>query len=166
VFRKSPRKLAPAPNERAPEEGRTPRDLVIILGWQALLAASLSWLFGWWGYFVMWWIPVYVFTFAADVTRVFCEHAVPHEGSIALHERLITFEANILELALFAPMNMNHHAAHHLWPAIPYYNLPQATADMGSNCGLLPGGTEPPGVRRSYTAWLLWRLRPGAGATT
>jgi fatty acid desaturase len=31
---------------------------------------------------------------------------------------------------LLAPMNMNYHAAHHLWPSIPYYNLPVADREI------------------------------------
>lgn len=136
-------------------EHHTLRDLIIILLWQALLLALLSRLFGWWGYFLMWWAPVYVFTFAADLARVFCEHSVPGTRRIALHERLVTFEANPLELALFAPMNMNHHAAHHLWPAIPYYNLPRATQRMRAHFAQLPDDVAPPCTRRSYVDWLL-----------
>jgi len=29
-------------------------------------------------------------------------------------------------------MNMNFHAAHHLWPSIPYYNLPAADQEIRS----------------------------------
>lgn len=158
VLRKPAREVSDA-------ERRTMRDSVIIISWQILLLSSLSLLFGWWGYLVMWWIPVYAFTFAADVIRVFCEHSVPRNGSVALPDRLITFEANKLELALFAPMNMNHHAAHHLWPSIPYYNLPRATAQMRSHFARLPGDAEPPGDRRSYVDWLFRRLGPTRRAT-
>jgi fatty acid desaturase len=155
----------PRRQDQGAPERRTARDVLIIAAWQILLVISLSMLFGWWGYFVMWWIPVYVFTFAADLTRVFCEHSVPGTNPVALHDRLITFEANRLELALFAPMNMNHHAAHHLWPSIPYYNLPRATARMRSHLASLPEDAEPPGSRRSYVNWLLRRLGPMARAT-
>jgi len=147
-------------NDRSNAERRTARDVVIILGWQILLVSSLSMVFGWWGYFAMWWIPVYAFTFATDLTRVFCEHSVPDTDDIALCDRLNTFDANWLELTLFAPMNMNHHAAHHLWPSIPYYNLPRATAQMRLRFERLPKDAEPSASRRSYIEWLLWRLRP------
>jgi len=150
VFRKRPEDHDKAAH-------RTPRELFIIIGWQLLLAALLWSLIGWWGYFVLWWIPVYVFTFAADLARVFCEHSVPRADAVALCERLVTFEANRLELALFAPMNMNHHAAHHLWPSIPYYNLPRATAAMRSHSGRLPENAPPPCTRRSYVNWLMTR---------
>jgi fatty acid desaturase len=157
VFRKPQRPDAGPGGER-----HTLRDVLIILLWQALLATVLWKLFGWWGYVLMWWAPVYVFTFAADLTRVFCEHTVPGAATIALHERLVTFEANRLELVLFAPMNMNHHAAHHLWPSIPYYNLPRATAQMRLHFARLPDDAPPPCTRRSYVDWLL-RHRTATG---
>jgi fatty acid desaturase len=147
--------LRKAPRDPNGAERRTARDVLIILLWQLLLASALWMLFGWWGYFLMWWMPVYVFTFAADLTRVFCEHSVAWEGSVALHERLVTFEANRLELALFAPMNMNHHAAHHLWPSIPYYNLARATTQMRSRFVRLPENVPLPTTRRSYFNCLL-----------
>jgi fatty acid desaturase len=48
-------------------------------------------------------------------------------------------------------MNMNFHAAHHLWVSIPYYNLPQADRMMREN----PGSTALE-WRRSYAGYL-WR---------
>jgi fatty acid desaturase len=108
-----------------------PRDLFIIVMIQLTLILALSATFGWWGFLGMWLIPVYVFTFCADITRVFCEHSTEsgHVDS-ALAERLITYKSNLVERVIFAPMNMDHHIAHHLWPSIPYYNLPEATAIM------------------------------------
>ena len=29
-----------------------------------------------------------------------------------------------------SPMNMNYHIGHHLWPSIPYYNLPIADREL------------------------------------
>jgi fatty acid desaturase len=128
-----------------------PRDYFIVIGWQILLCATLTMLFGWWGYPVMWLLPVYVFTFAADITRVFCEHS--SEGD-ALHDRLVTFAGNRFELALFAPMNMNHHVAHHLWPSIPYYNLPKATEALYANVSERLTDVPAPLRRQSYLAYL------------
>jgi fatty acid desaturase len=105
------------------------RDLAIIVAWQATLATALTLLFGWWGYFAMWLIPVAVFAVAFDLVRVFCEHSIEDESAATgTADRLIMIDSSPLERLLFAPMNMNHHVAHHVWPAIPYYNLPQATA--------------------------------------
>jgi fatty acid desaturase len=134
------------------------RDIAIIAGWQILLIAALTWAFGWWGYFVMWWIPVYVFTFVADITRVFCEHSAETVPHASLQDRLVTIMANRVELILFAPMNMNHHVAHHLWPGIPYYNLPRATQMLYARAAGMYGEAAPQ-VKHSYFAYLLRGLR-------
>ena len=107
-----------------------PRDIGILLGTQLVLCATLSLLFGWWGYLLLWWVPVFLFTFLPDNLRAFVEHSHPESDERADEHRLITHLPNPLERALLAPMNMNYHAAHHLWPSIPYYNLPAADAEL------------------------------------
>lgn len=114
-------------------EQYTARDLLILLGWQVALIGGLSWAFGWWGWPVMWLVPVYVFTYLADLFRSFVEHSHPEADALADHHRLITFESNPVERWFVAPMNMNYHVAHHLWVGIPYYNLPRADAEMSQH---------------------------------
>jgi fatty acid desaturase len=119
--------------------GYTARDLVILAGWQAALFGGLTWAIGWWAYPVLWWLPVYVFAFLGDNFRSFAEHSQPEPDADADRHRLITFESQPLERLFVAPMNMNYHAAHHLWPSIPYYNLPAAdreTRDRPAAAGL------------------------------
>jgi fatty acid desaturase len=71
--------------------------------------------------------PIYVFAYRADLVRVFCEHSMMVTDDAADHSmRLVTYRSNWLEKLFFAPHNMNYHMAHHLWPSIPYYNLPEA----------------------------------------
>jgi len=119
-----------APPAAAPRDGYTLRDLAILGGWQLALIGGLTMTFGWWGYPVMWLLPVYLFTYLADLFRSFVEHSHPEADEKADHHRLITFESNPLERWFIAPMNMNYHVAHHLWVGIPYYNLPTADAEM------------------------------------
>jgi fatty acid desaturase len=106
------------------------RDLALLLGWQAALFVTLTLLFGWWAYFALWWAPVFVFVFLADNLRTFLEHSQPESDLAADEHRLVTNTPRWLERQLLAPMNMHYHAAHHLWPSIPYYNLPDADAEM------------------------------------
>jgi len=143
-------------------QGYSARDIAILASWQIVLIGGLSWAIGWWAYPVLWLLPVYAFGYRADLTRVFCEHSVllpDREADETL--RLITYRSNWLERLFFAPHNMNFHAVHHLWPGIPYYNLPDADrlvrARMGNDPRLV--------IRGSYVAYLLtylrWRLRAG-----
>lgn len=108
----------------------TMRDVVIIAGWQGALVVGLTSMIGWWAYPVLWVLPVGVFTVLADHWRTFCEHSQPEADELADDHRLITYVSSPIERLVMAPHNMNLHAAHHLWPSIPYYNLPQADAAL------------------------------------
>jgi len=104
-----------------------PRDLAIVGGWQLALATGLTLGTGaWWGYPLLWLLPVYLFTYLGDVARQFLEHAHPEPDAVADGHRLITYTSSAPERLLFAPRGMNFHAAHHLWPSIPYYHLARA----------------------------------------
>jgi fatty acid desaturase len=127
------------------------RDVALLAGWQLGLFALLTWLFGWWAYLVLWWIPVFVFMFLADNLRTFVEHSQPEGDATADTHRLVTNRPGWLERQLLSPMNMNYHAAHHLWPSIPYYNLPQADAEMRTSAA-----AEAISWRGSYLVYL-WR---------
>ena len=110
--------------------GYTVRDLAILVGWQAGLFFGLTFGIAWWAYPVLWLLPVYAFSFLGDNLRSFAEHSQPEADDKGDRHRLITYTSNLPERLLLAPMNMNFHAAHHLWTAIPYYNLPTATREM------------------------------------
>lgn len=127
------------------------RDLALIGIWQAGLLVGLTLLYGWWGYLLLWWVPVFALTFLADNLRTFVEHSHPESDERADAHRLVSFTPSRFEGALFAPMNMNFHAAHHLWPSIPYYNLPTADAEMRA-----APGSEVVTWRRSYLGYI-WR---------
>jgi len=92
-----------------------------------------------------------------DNFRSFAEHSHPEEDQAADRHRLITYASNPLERMLLAPMNMNYHTAHHLWPSIPYYNLPEADQEIRQ-------GAEATGIewRGSYFAYLFryWSALP------
>jgi fatty acid desaturase len=142
-------------NPAAP--GYTLRDFVILASWFAVLAGGLTWFIGWWAYPVLWLLPVYAFTFLGDNFRAFAEHSHPEGDEEADRHRLITYISNPLERVLVAPMNMNLHTAHHLWPSIPYYNLPAADRLIRQNPNA--AGLE---WRGSYFAYLLtyWLALP------
>jgi fatty acid desaturase len=130
-------------------EHYTARDLAILLGWQIALIGGLSWAIGWWAYPVLWLLPVFVFTYLGDNLRSFVEHSHPEADAKADEHRLVTFVSNRVERLFVAPMNMNFHAAHHLWVSIPYYNLPHADRLMREH----PGSAALE-WRRSYAGYL------------
>jgi fatty acid desaturase len=132
-------------------------DFLILGSWFVVLAGGLTWFIGWWAYPVLWLLPVYAFMFLGDNFRSFAEHSHPEGDQAADHHRLMTYISNPFERMLVAPMNMNFHTAHHLWPSIPYYNLPKADRLMREH----PDGA---GLewRGSYFAYLLtyWLALP------
>lgn len=135
----------------------TYRDIFILVIWQIFLIGSLSYMFGWWGYIVLWLIPVYIFTYSADIVRVFLEHSMLVEDDDADKcGRLITYVSSPFERMFFAPMNMNFHSAHHLWPGIPYYNLPKADKYMRE----WKSDDKNLYWRRSYIKYLIEYMRP------
>jgi fatty acid desaturase len=150
VFTRAPRKVAASGSGSRPRY--TGRDMLILVGWQAGLIAGLSAAIGWWAYPVLWLVPCYVFFYGADLIRSFAEHSHPERDSVADAHRLVTFVSHPLERIVVAPVNMNYHAAHHLWPTIPYYNLPQADAEMRASSAAARGLLW----RGSYVAYL-WR---------
>lgn len=149
IFASAPAAPSPQPDDTRARDGYTARDLAIIAGWQAVLAGGLTYFIGWWAYPVLWLAPVYAFGFLADMIRVFCEHSMMGDDEEADRTvRLVSFVSNPLERQLFAPHNMNCHIAHHLWPGIPYYNLPEAERRL--RAALKEGGGAPLLWRRSY----------------
>lgn len=133
------------------------RDLAILIGWQGALIAGLTRALGPWGYPLLWAFPVFGFTFLMDNLRTFAEHSQPEADAVADAHRLISYVSSVPERIVIAPMWMNLHAIHHLWPSIPYYNLPAAARLVRA----LPdqGGLE---WRRSYLGylWRYWRALP------
>ena len=134
----------------APSDGYRFRDFALLAGWFTALAGGLSWFIGWWAYPVLWLLPVYVFMYLGDNLRSFVEHSHPEADQMADHHRLITFLSVPLERMLVGPMNMNYHTVHHLWPSIPYYNLPIADREIRRPAEAL--GLE---WRGSYFAYLI-----------
>ena len=148
---------AKSDHHKSPSFKYTNRDIFILVIWQLFLVGSLSSIFGWWGYIVLWLIPVYVFTYSADIVRVFLEHSMLEEDDDADKSgRLITYVSSSFERIFFAPMNMNFHSAHHLWPGIPYYNLPKADEYMRG----WKSDDKNLYWRRSYIKYLLDYMRP------
>jgi fatty acid desaturase len=145
---------------RAEEESSdsyTARDIAIIGAVQLTIAGGLTWAVGWWAYPALWLLPVFLFTYLADNLRSFCEHSQPRNDRESDGRRLISYVSTPIERWFLAPMNMNLHAAHHLWPSIPYYNLPIADAEMRERPAA--AGVE---WRSSYLGYLLryWLALP------
>jgi fatty acid desaturase len=162
------------PLVEAAKDPHTLRDLAVIGTWQLSLIVGLTFVAagmprvwemdvagaawalarGWWGYPVLWLLPVYAFAYLPNLVRAFLEHAHAEDDDKADEHRLMTYLSNPVERWFMSPMNMNYHVVHHLWPSIPYYNLPVADREIRVKPeaeGLVWRGS----YARSLVAWWL-----------
>ena len=106
---------------------------------------SLLTLFGMWKMFLLLWVlPALTFYVLFTRLRWISEHPYGSSKEIVFKTRHI--EATNLERFFIAPLNVNYHIAHHLFPAVPLHNLPKA-----HNCLLQhPSSREEAGRYLSY----------------
>ena len=85
-----------------------------------------------WLTWLLFWVVPALSIFAAMVRlRSIAEHLVLKSEHELNKTRHVT--SNFLERILIAPLNLNYHIAHHLYPSIPFYNLPRAHAILMGN---------------------------------
>ena len=84
----------------------------------------------WWGYFIFWFIPIFLIALGMDRARTFLEHSYnyffpgPALSDLAqARQDTIDVDTNALERFLFAPFGFAYHQAHHAQLTVPYYNL-------------------------------------------
>jgi len=101
----------------------TPGERLRLATWGISLVTLLTVYHQWWNFLLFWVIPALsVFTPMVRMRSV-AEHLVlesSHELNKTRH-----VESNFIERMLVAPMNLNYHIVHHLYPSIPFYNLPK-----------------------------------------
>ena len=96
---------------------------------QALIFAIFALALRWWLYFPLWVAPLFLLMLVPQRIRQFCEHAqavLPDRAGDT--GRLVTYRPGTLERLFLAPLNMGYHAEHHLWPGVPFFNLPRLAA--------------------------------------
>ena len=116
-----------------------------------IFLVAFSWIFGWWGYFALWAIPLATFAAFFNDFRIFCEHSLLGRDTADKNERMISFTSNPVELFFFAPNHMNFHAEHHLFPYVPHHNLPALRKAIQA-CPELNGAIE---WRTSYVGHVI-----------
>lgn len=99
---------------------RTERYLYV--AFLATVIASVTY-FGVWRQVGLYWlIPQFSFLQALTRLRGYSEHAGLMEETTDLHKTR-TIDANLIETFVFAPASVNRHLEHHLYPAVPFFNL-------------------------------------------
>ncbi|MGN6475017.1 MAG: fatty acid desaturase family protein [Mycobacteriales bacterium] len=96
----------------------------------------------WWLYLVLWVLPIVTLTAGCHLLRSFIEHAVLTDERPEHDNLLVSITSNPVERAFVAPFNMNYHAEHHLYPAVPARRLPDLRSALASTA-------EPPRLLRT-----------------
>lgn len=77
----------------------------------------------WFVFLLFWIVPLSTLTVFLIRCRTIAEHlAVKDESELDATRHV---DAHILERLSLSPLNINYHIAHHLFPSVPYYNLPK-----------------------------------------
>jgi fatty acid desaturase len=95
-----------------------------------LVAATLITLLGIWKGFLLYWIVPYMTLF---FLFLYVRGVAEHFGSMDYDEELgstRTVVPYFWERCFFAPHNINYHLEHHLFPGVPFYNLPKLSAAL------------------------------------
>jgi len=85
---------------------------------------------GWgWYYVVLWMVPLATGLQAILRLRAICEHGALTDYSSPLSAARTNYASWWLRYLLF-PHHVNYHIEHHLYPAVPHYNLPRLHAAL------------------------------------
>ena len=87
-----------------------------------LLLTLLTMLHLWLPFTILWIAPLLTLSAAIARFRGLSEHPLQEFSTETASSRHV--EATLLERLLIAPLNSNCHLAHHLFPGVPFYNLP------------------------------------------
>jgi len=90
-----------------------------------------------WQYLVLWVLPLLTVLQAILRLRAICEHGAVTDYSSPLTAARTNLAPPWARFAMF-PHHVNYHVEHHLYPAVPHYNLPSLHAALVAH-GILAG---------------------------
>ena len=94
-----------------------------LLFWTLLI--SILTLMAWWKYYLIFWVVPYFSTF---FMFQYVRSVAEHFGELSYEDLLSSTRTTLatpFEKFLFAPHNVGFHLEHHLYPGVPFYNLPK-----------------------------------------
>lgn len=100
-----------------------------------------------WYFAVLWLLPLSTFTQALMRYRTLGEHlAIPNRTELDASRHT---DGTLLERWSIAPLNINYHIDHHLFPSVPFYNLPALHAALLKNETYRAHAV----LRKTYLGW-------------
>jgi len=104
----------------------TIRYLIIALLWNgAFLAASVA-AGRWYVYLLLWLVPLFSFAILITILRTIAEHQPSdYEGRDPITPVIRTTLCSRMERLFLFPLNFNFHIEHHMYPQVPFFNLPR-----------------------------------------
>jgi len=122
-------RLGSAPADASPADAPATNAELVRLGiYGAALLALLGSTGGWGVYLALWVLPSLTVLPALLRLRGISEH----EGDVGTDEVSVSrhVHAGLAEAAVISPFHINFHTAHHLFPSVPWYNLPALHARL------------------------------------
>jgi len=126
------------------------RDRNVVIAVQVASPIVIAAVFGWGAllkYAVLWVLPALTVLQAILRTRAIFEHGAPAGYDSPLRAARTNLAGPLMRLTLF-PHHVNYHVEHHLFPAVPHYNLPHLHAELAAR-GVLQGAE----VRSPLQTW-------------
>jgi fatty acid desaturase len=101
-----------------------PSTLVVVRSIALLVIVSLSIVFKFWDFLILYWIvPLLTSTMVFFQVRSVAEHFAIQSDHAFNQTRTVI--SPFWEAWLLAPHNINYHLEHHLYPSVPFYRLPE-----------------------------------------
>lgn len=113
-----------APATKNPNKKQKAEPILPRLIFYVLLVTILS-VFGLWKIFLLYWVVPYLSTF---FMFQYIRSVAEHFGDLSYDDLLTStrsVKVNPIESFFFAPHQVGYHLEHHLYPGVPYYNLPE-----------------------------------------
>ncbi|MEO5807334.1 fatty acid desaturase family protein [Devosia sp.] len=129
------------------------------LGYYLALAILFT-LTGSWMLFVLYWLVPYLTTF---FLLMHIRSVAEHFGSMDYSHELGSTRSVLpfyWERAFFAPHNVNYHLEHHLYPSVPFYNLPQLHQALMANPAYVSRAHNTRGYTTGLVRETLTRAQP------
>ncbi|MCB9570291.1 MAG: fatty acid desaturase family protein [Myxococcales bacterium] len=103
--------------------------------------------------FYYWLVPLTTWFIASNYIRLICEHSMVRSDD-PLYALTRTTLPSWFDLIFIVPRNISYHYEHHIYPSVPFYNLPALHAAMQRLPGYRAHAHVTRGIRRALAECL------------